>query len=108
MYLITRQLLASQAAQRWYGQYYRNGRWYESNSYLGSPEEKYAAMLVLGDSTTPEAINAIIGNDSWTSCICDDCGQKVEAVVSCGQEPDYDSSTAKMCKGCLKAALKLL
>lgn len=38
---------------------------------------------------------------------CNGCGERVRAVVTVGEEPDYESSTTTLCKACLLAALAL-
>lgn len=38
---------------------------------------------------------------------CNGCGERVCAVVTVGEEPDYESSTTNLCKACLLAALAL-
>lgn len=108
MRLITRKGKATLVAAQWYRNYYRNYQWMKPNLHLGGPEAKYAELLVLGDNPDPDEVDRIIGNTSWTECRCDECNKAFEQVVQVGDEPDYESSTAKMCKGCLKAALKLL
>lgn len=62
------------------------------------------------DKTTATAadVAAIIGNDSWTKCMCNECDQEVESVVEVGQEPDYESATATLCVTCLKKAAALM
>ena len=65
-------------------------------------------IKVLGRSPDPDAINKIIGNDSWTYCECDECGDEVDFVVQCGQEPDYESATALLCGGCVRRAMAIV
>ena len=45
-------------------------------------------------------VNKVIGNDSWTRLTCDECGRDVDAVLTVGQEPDYESRTASICRKC--------
>ena len=57
------------------------------------------------ETVAAEEVNGIIGNDSWTSLTCDECRKEVLATVTVGQEPDYESATASLCRDCaLKAA----
>ena len=94
MELITRQTLAAEAAERWIAQY------------QGDREGKAAAIRSLGEAPDPDAVDAIIGNGSWTSVPeCNECKTDVEAVIRIGDEPDYESSTAWVCEDCLKKAL---
>jgi hypothetical protein len=57
---------------------------------------------------SPSLVNAHIGNQSWTSLYCDQCKNAVEAVIDLGEEPNYGSHTASVCKNCLEKALNLL
>lgn len=57
---------------------------------------------------TEEAITRIIGNDSWTSLTCDECGNSVNTLARVGQEPDYDSHTASLCVECITKAYELI
>lgn len=42
----------------------------------------------------------VIGNSSWTTLKCDECGQEADWVLRVGEEPDYESRTACLCKAC--------
>ena len=61
------------------------------------------------ETVTTEEVNQIIGNASWTHLCCDECGSTVEdVIIEVGQEPDYESATARLCTSCvIKAALFL-
>jgi hypothetical protein len=59
------------------------------------------------ETATPEDIAAIIGNESWTRLSCDECGKDTDAVLTVGQEPDYDSHTASLCRSCVKRAFSI-
>lgn len=59
------------------------------------------------ETCTPDDIAVIIGNKSWTHLCCDECENDVNAVVELGQEPDYESRTARVCLDCVKNALSL-
>ena len=95
MDLITRQSLANIMLKRWMKQY-PSGKW----------AHKVPLLKDLGDTPDPDAIDAIIGNDSWPTIRCDEC-RAYASVVQLGQEPDYDTSTACICESCLKKALQL-
>jgi hypothetical protein len=60
------------------------------------------------ETTQAECVNKIIGNGSWTTIGCDECGKIVKTVVRLGQEPDYDGHTAWICPDCLRKAIKLI
>jgi hypothetical protein len=97
MELVTRHTMAAGAANRWF------------DAYLGDRDGKAAAIRALGESPDPDAVDAIIGNGSWTRVPqCNECKTNGAAVVQIGDEPDYESHTAWVCEDCLKKALALI
>ena len=100
MKIITRQILANGAAERWATQY----------SYLHWGKEKKQIgeeLKALGSNPNPDDVDRIIGNTAWTSVPeCDECSKKTEVVIEMGQEPDHDSHTAQLCFSCLNKAVK--
>lgn len=96
MILQTRHSKASEAADAWEYQY------------DGDRNGVAAKIRALGKNPAPDAVDAIIGNSSWTRCTCDECDRDVEAVVQFGdEEPYYDSDTVWVCRECLELALKM-
>ena len=102
MYVITRESNAKKAVRAWkriYG--------------LGKHGEDKVIILrkleALGDYPTADQIDATIGNTSWTSVgCCHECGKEDSPVlIQLGEEPDYESATAKICPECLQKALDL-
>lgn len=109
MRVVSRKGLAEIAAKRWKNQYYSRGAWGRGRIMsLGEPEAIYEGLVALGDNPDPDDVDRIIGNKSWTYVCCNECNKSCESVIELGQEPDYESSTAHVCKACLKAAVKLL
>lgn len=106
MKLITRDDLASDAARRWKSQYFRDGKW--TGLSISSPRTIYESLLALGDSPSPESVNDIINNSTWTEVRCDECKRQVSMAVQLGQEPDYESATATICLLCLKKSVTLV
>ena len=94
--------LAQDAPRRWAAQY---SGWDRSSEHhrIG---KKLAALPKA--ERTPARIAEIIGNDSWAVVECDQCGERVPAAVTVGQQPDYETSTATICEPCLRRALALL
>lgn len=94
----SRQTRATKAAKMWQDLY-------EDYKELQLPiaDELYA----LGGDPTPDAVDKVIGNKLWTYCTCDECKQSCDAVVRIGDEPDYDSATARVCRSCIEKALAL-
>ncbi len=73
------------------------------------PKKEIAEMLdaIDPETATPEDIAAIIGNESWTRLTCDECGKDTDAVLTVGQEPDYESHTASLCRSCVERAASI-
>jgi len=93
MKLITWRGKIRNVAKSWAAQY--------RNTTDASKKEVLAQLKILDtEKATIEDVAQIIGNDSWTRLICDECGEAVQAVVMVGQEPDYDSATVYLCKSC--------
>jgi hypothetical protein len=109
MELLTDTSVSATAASRWKKQYLRDGVWYAPLSSGASSELIHERLVNLGDRPHPDDVTAIVGNASWSSAPpCDECGMSPGAVVSVGQEPDYESATACMCLRCLSKAISLL
>jgi hypothetical protein len=100
MRLITRQSLASQAADSWAEQYKNWG--------FGEDKINIAHQLrALGENPSPEDVDNVIGNNSWTRTKCHECGAENIDVVEVGEELGYESHTANICRPCLKSALDI-
>ena len=99
---ITRQTGANSVVSRWKKQY--RG----ISSYDREKLVILENLRSLGATPEPDKVDAIIGNNSWTSVPgCDCCGEPKELIVRVGEEPDYESHTAYVCRDCLLEALKL-
>ena len=61
-----------------------------------------------GKTASADQVAQIIGNRSWTQLRCDECGQMVPWVVQVGEEDDYESRTATLCRACVRQAAKLI
>jgi len=104
MYLITRKQLIKNVPKRWDEQY--------------PPNTAGTDKVVIGkqlkklnlETATIHDIKNVIGNYSWTSMKCDECGRDdddLDAVIQVSEEPDYESNTASLCKKCVKKAKDL-
>jgi hypothetical protein len=102
MIKITRQSRADGVKEEWKKQY---GIGQSDRSLDHRHIEIYNKLCALPDHPGPDEIAAIIGNDSWTDCQCDECGKDYGVVIQLGQEPDYESATAKICPTCLNKAV---
>ena len=105
MRIITTKQLALKATDRWYSQYFKNGNWARHGN---DKREIYENLEKLGENPTPKQVNETIGNDSWTRLRCHECKEHVDLVVEVGEEPDYESSTANLCKSCLTSLYELI
>jgi hypothetical protein len=111
MKLTTQRDLIRAVAARWRQQYepftHDTPLFSVRNGYRQAiPKKEIAAMLdaIDAETATPEDIAAIIGNESWTRLTCDECGKDTDAVLTVGQEPDYESHTASLCRSCVERA----
>lgn len=73
-----------------------------------SKELVFSRLRALPIDPTPAQVTAAIGNDSWTRLHCDHCDKDVTRVVQVGDEPDWESSTVKLCEPCLEEAMSLM
>ncbi len=105
MELITKRELIKTTIDRWAATYLQHLR--INPSLAGNKYEIYL-KLKNEQPQTEDAIEAIIGNRSWTRLICNECKQDVEVCVQLGEEPNYESSTARICIACLTKALALI
>jgi len=99
MELFTRQKLAENVSEHW-NRTYAGSQW----SHKRDIGDKLSSAPVLN----PDIVREIIGNDSWTETRCNECDAKNIPVVQLGEEPDYESSTAYVCRECLEKAISLI
>lgn len=97
-------------AKRWKNMYYHNNKWSGTSEQAQEKEKIYNQFVALDPETSiPEDVNNMIGNSSWIGPEqCHECNNYVSNVIQLGQEPDYESSTANICKDCLRKALALI
>ncbi|WP_414554781.1 hypothetical protein [Stenotrophomonas forensis] len=102
--VITRKTLAAGAAQRWENQY---AGWSAKD---GEKAKVLLQLQALGPDPDPDAVDAIVGNRSWTEVpSCNGCNAAdCSVVVTVGETPGYESSTAHLCEKCVLAALTAL
>lgn len=101
---ITKLDVIRRVAARFKKQYFHKGVWPEAHFGLVRDHQvTYQSIVDAGDDGA--AIDVAIGNSSWTSLKCDECGTYVEELVQIGHEPDYESATANVCFSCLHRAL---
>jgi hypothetical protein len=104
MRLMTEREQLRWVAASWARQYPRGGR--------STAPDKAAIQKLLDaldvERATADDVASIIGNTSWVQPKeCNECGVESWLTVELGEEPDYESRTAFVCVGCLRAALVL-
>lgn len=97
MRIISRSSKAASSAVAWFNAYFDKGRWI----YGEDKRLKWEALKALGDKPNPDDVDRVIGNPTWTSTRCDECGTLPEVVVMVGDEPDYESNTVHLCTECI-------
>jgi len=106
MHIVTKTEIAKGVAARWKETYCPGGAWRTTS--FGPTKKVYDQLVAAGENITPEEVDAIIGNESWTQNVCTECDRDVEITVHFGEEPDYDAVWADLCPDCLRKALALL
>ena len=101
---------AGRVAALWKSQY---GRHFDADAALSfngkAARDTHGALVALDGKGTARQIADIIGNDSWCCPTkCSECGTASWVVVEIGEEPDYESATARVCLDCLRNAVALL
>lgn len=99
MTAVTLRTMVQSVAERWRRQYAPFGGQYPKSL---STYEKLSALDA--SVATPEEVEAIIGNRSWTRVECDGCGRNVGAAVEIER---YEQSLT-LCADCLTRAASLL
>lgn len=97
MKLITKENLLKNIVKDWKFQY-------------GDSSPEITQKLQSLEDPTEEQVTAIIGNNSWMSNICDECGREVPVSVKLGEEVDETelyANAANICTICLQKALDL-
>ena len=104
MELITPESRATAAAAAWKSHYFRNGAWRVQWTSL-NPERIHERLVKLGDTPSVQAVNEVIGNDSWTRTDCLNCGDRGVPVVRLGLGCD---DRIDICGDCLQVALSMM
>lgn len=101
MYVVTIEDKAKLTKDSWKRQYLVNGVW----KFGDRKKEVYEQLVSLGDNPTPEEVNTIIGNTSWTRLECNECCKEVNEVVVFETAHEYQT---EVCKKCLNKSIKLI
>ena len=87
-------------------QYFHNNKW--SECYFGKFKDHKKQYNALLESTTESEVNEIVGNSGWTRNKCNECNGDFDVTIQVGEEPDYESLTARLCYDCLCKAFDLM
>lgn len=83
-------------------------RWRRQYSYKGVDQDKLDILKNLEAldlaTCSAEDVDRVIGNNSWTCVDCNECEAKTDWVIVVGEEPDYESQTARLCRSCVQRA----
>ena len=71
-------------------------------------EEKYLALLALGENPLSDDVDRVLGRKGFTWNQCGECKEYVDCIVSIGEEPDWETRTAYVCRSCLVKAIELI
>lgn len=87
-----------ECASRWAAQYanYAGDEAYSVHREIG---RKLASLDP--ETVSAEQVNAIIGNDGWTTLKCNECNASVKTVLEVGEPRDYESRTVRLCAWCV-------
>ena len=87
-------------AARWKNTYCHKDGW---RCMAGSinHEAIYMRLIALPPTATASDVEQIIGNNSWCAQHkCSECGTESDVAFEVGEEPDYESATAVLCREC--------
>lgn len=56
------------------------------------------------ETATHAEVSAIMGNESWSRLLCDECGTDCEVIVRLGDEPEWEARWVDICAACLDTA----
>ena len=59
-------------------------------------------------TATVDQVNEILGRNMVYRLDCGECGEVAEALVQIGEEPNYETNTAYVCRAGLERALRLI
>ncbi len=104
MELITRQLLANKAAEEWRNTYFNGESW--ESTIDGDAEIVYNKLVALGGSPHPNAVDSIIGNNTWTKLECESCHSNTSALIKF--DLPHNDDEVQICADCIERAYCLV
>ena len=103
--LLTRESLAATTAARWKAQY----NFAQSFSDESWSRKVYDQLIALGPAPNPDAVDAVIGNPSWTHPhLCNLCGKGSDEALELGAPEDSPAgdSPITVCTSCTERLAK--
>lgn len=98
---LTKQAHIDDVPNRWARQY--------PEEHYGDGDKKSAIRRMLQLMPLPlksSAIDALIGNTSWTAHRCDVCDADSDLLIRVGDDPDHDSRWLDICPNCIAEMAK--
>ncbi len=86
-------------AERWRNSYFCRGHWSDVRGECA--DVIYGKLKALGDDPEPDAVDAIIGNTSWTHANCSACGNEVSRALIFTNNGGM-GETVSLCADCIK------
>lgn len=89
----------------WWSQYCDGKEWHIGYNQPGRSEQVYKELCALDlDHCSAEDVEAVIGNDTWTTLECYECGEVADKVVAFEVNHEY---LFYLCAGCTHRAARL-
>lgn len=111
MELFTRKMMVSRVIERFKRQYSRMDVFAPDFQIIPINEPPTTAGAIVkqleafGDTITFEQAESVL--PGWSTLQCDECKRQVDSVIRVGDDPDYESNTAYLCRDCITKALDL-
>jgi hypothetical protein len=100
MKLITKRDIIKSIPGKWEEQYLYGLDFFDTDEDIENEELIYNEIMKLDiDTCSEKEINDIIGNDSWSSLECSECGKRVDTLV---ELVDNYESEYNICLDCLE------
>ena len=103
MRIYTLQDKINDVADAWKAQFYGyefSGQWFPLAD--GRPTETIWELLK--SAKTAEQIEAIVGNKTWTTMKCEECGVEIKEAIRLGEGSAYGSNAILICMNCFEKA----
>lgn len=109
MRIVTRQELADSAASEWKEQFCSKGVWHPIYPDRDGERREaiYNKLVALGEHPDPDAVDAVIGNGSFTHRSCVGCNEWHDRFVVM-QEYPTSRFTIALCLSCAEKAVEML